>query len=163
MYSKSSLSEFNWLFRHTQNGQWALMSHCVSLRGCLQPVLCIQIADCSQVSYWNSQGFVAKLPIIVIFPGDHRVICNQKSWGIISSLTFSIWEIVGKPLKFVSKNADHNIYSVFLSKRFWGPDIGVVWKYFIYCKALHKYCCYDYKSSSWSVRKHLPSSSPACY
>lgn len=40
---------------------------------------------------------------------------------------------------------------------------NVVWKYFIYCKAMHKYCCYDCKTSSWSVRKHLCSSSPAFY
>lgn len=45
------------------------------------------------------------------------MIWKQKSWVSISSFPFTIWEILGKPLKFASKNVDHNIYSVFLSKR----------------------------------------------
>lgn len=63
---------------------------------------------------------MAILPITVrtnVFPGDHKVIWKQKSWLIISSFPFTIWEILEKPLKFASKNVDHNIYSVFLSKR----------------------------------------------
>lgn len=53
-----------------------------------------------------------------IVPGDHTVIWKQECWVIISSFAFTIWERLEKPLKFVSKNVDHNIYPEFLSKRF---------------------------------------------
>lgn len=39
------------------------------------------------------------------------MIWKQKSSVIIPSFRFTILEILGKPLKFVSNNVDHNIYS----------------------------------------------------
>lgn len=71
----------------------------------------------------------------------------------------TIWEILGKPLKSVFKNVDEN--TGFVSKSCGGPNKMVVWKYFIYCRVMHKHCYYDYKSSSWSEGKLFPSSSSA--
>lgn len=77
----------------------------------------------------------------------------------MSSLPFTIWEILGKPLKFASKNVDQHICSVFHSKILRTRQNGCLQMLHI-LQSLPKYCCYDCTSSSWSVRKHLPSPSP---